>query len=156
LRHFIIRRLTFAAHLQASKSALTTSRYLRLVAMASVQIVGSITITSYNVWFTSMAIPIRPWTNWADVHSDFGRIDQFPIRFTPEIVQSGFYVVWWMVPIPTFLFVTFFAFGNDAIEEYKKCFLWIKEKVFRQSKSGEFTKAPKGFSFVKFSKYVAF
>lgn len=150
LRHFVIRRLTFAAHLQANNSALNTTRYLRLVAMASVQMVGSITVTAYNIWFTAMAIPIRPWTNWADVHSDFWRIDQFLTRFTPSVVQRGFYVVWWMVPIPTFLFVAFFAFGKDAVDEYKKCIDWVTVKVFRMSKSDGKKKfvVGKGLSFV--------
>lgn len=38
LHHFIIRRITFARHLRNSNSALTPSRYFRLMSMALVQI----------------------------------------------------------------------------------------------------------------------
>ncbi|KDR78094.1 hypothetical protein GALMADRAFT_118997 [Galerina marginata CBS 339.88] len=132
LRHFMARRLTFAAHLDASSSALTTSRYLRLMTMAALQMVWSITVTSYALWFTVIAVPIRPWTTWSDVHSDWLRVDLYPDAFTPDQVKRSFYVLWWLVPISTFLFIAFFAFGKDAIDEYKKCFLWIRVKALGQ------------------------
>ncbi|RXW13915.1 hypothetical protein EST38_g11939 [Candolleomyces aberdarensis] len=146
LRHFVVRRLTFAAHLQASNSALTTSRYLRLMSMAAIQMVGAITITSYALWFTSIAMPLRPWTNWDDVHSDFLRVDQYLTRFVPPALTRPFYISWWFTPISTFIFVAFFSFGKDALDEYKKCFTWIRTKVFRRSQTSE--KSKKGLGFV--------
>ncbi|KAF8153836.1 pheromone A receptor-domain-containing protein [Crassisporium funariophilum] len=135
LRHFMIRRLSFAAHLNSSSSALTTSRYLRLMTMAALQMVWSIAVTSYALWFTVMAVPIRKWTTWGDVHSDWLRIDLFPAEFTPEFVARAFYVLWWLIPASTFLFVSFFAFGKDAMDEYKKCFVWFRVNILRQSPS---------------------
>lgn len=129
----MLRRITFAAHLSSTQSALTTSRYLRLMLMAALQMVWSLTITAYTLWFTVMAVPIRPWTTWADVHSDFSRIDQYPVIFTPQIILTGYYIMWWMVPISTLIFVTFFAFGRDAMDEYKKCFLWFRTRILRQT-----------------------
>jgi pheromone a factor receptor len=148
LRHFMLRRMTFAAHLNSSNSALTTTRYLRLMMMAGLQMIWSITITAYALWFTVMAVPIRPWTTWADVHSEFSRIDQYPSIFTPQPILIGYYVLWWMVPISTFIFVAFFAFGRDAVEEYKKCFIWFRIRVLRQtitsdSKKCSFINMPK-------------
>lgn len=135
----MLRRLSFAAHLNGSNSALTTSRYLRLMFMAVLQMFWSITVTSYTLWFTVMAIPIRPWTTWADVHSNFSRIDLYPTLFTPELVLRTYYAVWWMVPVTSFMFVAFFAFGRDAVEEYKKCLVWVRTRVLR------ITPAAKGF-----------
>jgi pheromone a factor receptor len=142
LRHFMIRRVAFAAHLSSSNSALTTSRYLRLMTMAALQMVWSITVTSYALWFTVVAVPIRPWTTWSDVHSDWLRIDLFPDAFTPDFVKRAFYVLWWLVPISTFLFVGFFAFGKDAMDEYRKCFVWFRVKVLRQNPSPNSSKGP--------------
>lgn len=147
LRHFIIRRLSFAAHLQASSSALTTSRYIRLMTMAAIQMVWSIAATSYSLWFTVMSVPIRPWTTWSDVHSDWLRIDQYPYALIPVVVKRAFNVVWWIVPSSTFIFVAFFAFGQDAMDEYKRCFRWIYSKVFRRhlhvkSSKGSFPSMP--------------
>ncbi|TFK65314.1 fungal pheromone STE3G-protein-coupled receptor [Pluteus cervinus] len=137
LRHFIIRRLSFSLHLDASRSALTTSRYVRLVLMSVLQMFWSISLTSYAMWFTIMATPIRPWTNWADVHSNFSRVDTYPARFTPPRVATCFYVLWWTIPASTILFVGFFAFGRDAVDEYKQCFVWFRRNILRQSVSDE-------------------
>ncbi|GLB44319.1 putative pheromone A receptor [Lyophyllum shimeji] len=140
LRHFMLRRVSFAAHLNATRSALTTSRYLRLMLMAGLQMIWGVTTTSYALWFTVIGIPIRPWTTWADVHSDFSRIDQYLSLVTPQQVLTAYYVLWWIVPISTLIFVAFFAFGNDAMEEYKKCWIWFRTRVLGQTVSTEPTR----------------
>ncbi|KAJ3568209.1 hypothetical protein NP233_g5863 [Leucocoprinus birnbaumii] len=108
LRHFIIRRLIFASLLSASQPSLSTSHYMRLMLMAYFQMIC-----------------------WADVHSDFGRIDRYLGMEVPPYVQTAYYVGWWLIPVSTWVFVGFFAFGRDAVEEYKKCFVWIQNSVVR-------------------------
>lgn len=141
LRHFVLRRLSFASHLDASSSALTTSRYLRLMTMAALQMVWSITVSSYALWFTTLSVPLQPWTTWADVHSDWGHIDTFIAILTPPIVDRAYYVLWWLVPTSTFGFVAFFSFGKDAMDEYEKFFAWIRIKICRHSFSAKSSKA---------------
>ncbi|KAJ3505020.1 hypothetical protein NLJ89_g7634 [Agrocybe chaxingu] len=137
LRHFMIRRLSFAAHLSSSNSSLTPSRYLRLMVMSALQMFWSLVVTAYALWFTVTAVRIRPWTTWADVHSDWLRIDLFPALFTPPFVERAFYVLWWLVPVSTFLFVGFFSFGKDATDEYKRCISWFKTRVLRRPESSK-------------------
>ncbi|KAF7326986.1 STE3-domain-containing protein [Mycena sanguinolenta] len=136
LRHFIVRRMSFAAHLDASHSALTTSRYLRLMLMAMLEMIWSLAVTTYTLWFTTIGIPLRPYSSWAEVHSNFSRIDTYPTIFIPDIVLRTYYFLWWLVPISTIAFVAMFAFGRDAMEEYKKCFLLIRRVIFRGPASG--------------------
>ncbi|KAF9468421.1 GPCR fungal pheromone mating factor [Collybia nuda] len=140
LRHFMQRRVSFAAHLTTTHSALTTSRYLRLMLMSVLQMVWSLAITSYALWFTTISIPIRPWTTWDDVHSDFLRVDTFLTIFTLPKIITSFYILWWTVPASTFIFVAFFAFGRDALDEYKKCFMWFRTTVLRQTVDSKSTK----------------
>ncbi|KAJ7661863.1 pheromone A receptor-domain-containing protein [Mycena rosella] len=132
LRHFMLRRITFAAHLDATHSALTTSRYLRLMLMSIIQMIWSLSITSYILWFTLMAVPLRPWTSWADVHSNFSRVDTYPVAFIPEVVLTSYYAAWWVLPASTFIFVAFFAFGHEAVEDYKRCFGIVRDFVLRR------------------------
>ncbi|KAJ7469376.1 pheromone receptor Rcb2 B43 [Mycena galericulata] len=132
LRHFILRRVSFAAHLDASHSALTTSRYLRLMLMSVLEMIWSISVTSYTLWFTTISIPIRPYTSWASVHSDFSRVDTYPTLFMPELVVTTYYFLWWLVPISTLAFVAMFAFGRDAVEEYKNAFFSIRDVLLRR------------------------
>ncbi|KAH7924990.1 fungal pheromone STE3G-protein-coupled receptor [Leucogyrophana mollusca] len=131
--HFMRRRITFARHLESSRNGLTTTRYFRLMLMAVVEMVWNILVTSYTLWFSMLGA--RPWTNWDDVHSNFSRIDLYATAFTPQIVITNYYVVWWVVPASTFIFVAFFAFGKDAVDEYKACFVWFRRTVLRQTVS---------------------
>ncbi|KAK6995734.1 STE3-domain-containing protein [Favolaschia claudopus] len=132
LRHFMLRRISFAAHLDASHLALTTSRYLRLMLMSVLQMIWSISITAYVLWFTLSTSRVHPYISWANVHADFSRIDQYPSLFIPQLIQNTFYASWWVIPASTFIFVAFFAFGREAVDEYRHAFRWVGRKVFRQ------------------------
>ncbi|KAJ6451996.1 pheromone receptor Rcb2 B43 [Mycena vitilis] len=133
LRHFINRRISFAAHLDSSHSALTTSRYFRLMLMSMLEMIWSISVTSYTLWFTTISIPIRPYTSWADVHSNFSRIDTFVTFLLPQNIITAYYFLWWLVPISTLAFVAMFAFGRDAVEEYTRCLVVVRNLVFRRT-----------------------
>jgi len=135
LRHFVIRRLTFAAHLESAHPSLNTSRYLRLTAMAMMQMVWSLCITISTLIVTSQTVPLRPWTHWADVHSDWLRVDKLSLVFTPADVERSYAVLWWLIPISTFIFVGFFAFGKEAVDEYTKCIMWVKRRFLPNSSS---------------------
>lgn len=100
--------------------------------MSVTQMFWSIIVTAYTLWFTVNSVPMRPWTTWSDVHSNFSRIDLFATAFTPQIVVTSYYVLWWLVPASSFIFVAFFAFGKDAIEEYKTYIRWIRIHILRQ------------------------
>ncbi|KAJ7061156.1 Rcb2.42 [Mycena amicta] len=119
LYHFFQRRLTFARHLHDGSSALTPSRYFRLMAMALVQMLWATAITVFNMFFTISTTGVRPWISWADVHSDFGRIGVYPRAFTPESFRRPTFFTFWAVPATAFIFFIFFAFGQDAVKEYK-------------------------------------
>jgi len=100
--------------------------------MSALQMFWSIAITSYTLWYTRSTSPVRPWTTWADVHSDFLRVDQYFSAFMPPFILSTLNVMWWFIPASTWIFVAFFSFGKEATDEYKKCFSWLKTNVLRR------------------------
>ncbi|KAL4070137.1 STE3-domain-containing protein [Scleroderma yunnanense] len=132
LRHFFRRRLTFAKHLQTSNSGLTTSRYLRLMSMAVVQMVWNLLVTSLNIWF-SCQHGMRSWISWENVHTGFSQIAYFPTFLIPPSTLSWTYALWWTVPISSIIFFVFFSFGQEAIKEYRKFFSWIHRIIFCQT-----------------------
>ncbi|KAI0789242.1 pheromone A receptor-domain-containing protein [Abortiporus biennis] len=128
LSHFMRRRISFSSHL-SSRSGLTTSRYLRLMLLAVVEMLLSIATTSIAL---ATAIPaLRPWTNWSDVHFDFGRIGQTRAFEIPALYRRLYLVLWWSIPLSSFFFFVFFAFGQDAVQEYGSWFKWIGNHMFR-------------------------
>lgn len=135
LYHFFQRRITFARHLQSGGSALTTSRYFRLMAMAIVQMFWGALLIGINMWFTCRS-GLRPWTGWADVHSNFSRVALFPTLLIPPSVLRWTYFLWWTIPISSVIFFAFFAFGQDAVKEYVACFRWVRSNLLRQKQDG--------------------
>lgn len=136
-RHFMKRRTAFSSHLTTLRSSLTTTRYLRLIAMSAVQMVISLAFSAYTLWFTATSVPMRPWTTWADVHSDFLRVDQYPDALVPPEIKRAYYVLWWLIPVSTLIFIGFFSFGRDARTEYNKFFTAVRSKALRTKSSKE-------------------
>ncbi|KAJ6602981.1 GPCR fungal pheromone mating factor [Mycena sp. CBHHK59/15] len=132
LHHFWIRRITFARHL--ASSALTPSRYFRLMALALFQMSWGLAVTLGDMLFTLRA-GLRPWVSWADVHSDFGRVGVFPTFVIPARDLAFTYALWWTIPISSFAFFAFFAFGADAVREYKACAHWVLRRPAEDDKA---------------------
>ena len=88
---------------------------------------------AHILWFTLTLVLIRPWTTWSGVHSDWVRIDIFRAALLSPFVAPSYYISWWPVSGSTFLFVAFFSFGKDVMDEYRKCFLWLRARIPRQS-----------------------
>src|SRR6202034_2726481 len=109
---------------------------LRLIAMSISQIVWGTSLTSLNLW-NNVSDGLRPWTSWDVVHSNFSRIQLFPMIGIPQWYLSIMMVLWWAMPVSSFLFFLFFGFGEEAMKEYRQVWLWIKTKVFRQSVKGD-------------------
>lgn len=130
-RNFWIRRISFARHLQTSNSALTPSRYFRLMAMSVVQMFWGLALGIFNTWFTVVS-GLRPWISWEDVHFNFSRVGVFPTDFIPPKTLFYTFFLWWSVPISSILFFAFFSFGQDAMKEYRAYYIWIKGAIFRR------------------------
>ncbi|KAI0698261.1 GPCR fungal pheromone mating factor [Cytidiella melzeri] len=128
LVHFFRRRITFAKHLE-SRSGLSPSRYMRLILMAVFEIVFAVTSTSVTLWVATL--DIRPWTNWDDIHFNFSRVDQYPSLYISSFVERYYTAIWWIIPLSSAMFFVFFAFGQEAIRDYKAVFSGIREKIFK-------------------------
>ncbi|KAH7882765.1 GPCR fungal pheromone mating factor, partial [Phlebopus sp. FC_14] len=119
LYHFVRRRISFAMHLQNSNSALTTHRYLRLIAMAVTEIAWGSSLSAFNL-YNNTHYGLRPWISWANVHSNFSRVDLYPtIELLPSFLNTQ-YLFWWMMPASAYIFFLFFGFGEEARKEYSK------------------------------------
>lgn len=119
------RRTNFSKHISDSNAGLTAGRYFRLMAMAFVEMFWSLTMIGLNVW-AEYRNGLRPWTNWADVHSNFSRVGQFPSVFIPLSTWRLLYFIYWSIPISSLLFVGFFVLGRDTLQEYRRMYTWIK------------------------------
>lgn len=74
---------------------------------------------------------LRPWTSWADVHSNWQHINRFPVVLIPIDTLRWTYFLWWATPITAYMFFAFFAFGQDTMIEYGASITWFKRNVLR-------------------------
>jgi pheromone a factor receptor len=99
--------------------------------MAMTEMVWGTTLTAYNLW-NNVSPGLRPWTNWADVHSNFSRVDLFATAGIPAEFIRTMMLFWWTLPASSLIFFAFFGFGEEAMKEYSKVWVWFKRAVLRK------------------------
>lgn len=98
--------------------------------MVIFQMLLMMTLTSIELGFNLMRYPLQPWTTYADVHHNFSYIGLYPFETGP---LRECHITWWVYPACTFICVGFFSFGQDTIEEYKKCIFWCRTHILRRN-----------------------
>ena len=133
-----------------SSSNLNNSRYYRLMSLAMLDTLLTIPFAAYTIWVNAAESPIAPWEGLANVHIDFGRVEQIP---AVEWQLSHLFVVSvniskWAIVFCAFLFFGFFGFAEESRRSYAKLY-WTIAKRFgyypKPARSTAFT----GSSFVR-------
>jgi pheromone a factor receptor len=126
---FMKHRATFSAALANHNS--NTSRYFRLMALASMEILFSLPMGIYHLVQNTRVAPLHPWISWEDTHFNFGRVD-----FIPRIFFNASPVLWidlqigrWLAPFGAFVFFIFFGLAPEARERYIEAY-YIVMKPF--------------------------
>ncbi|KAG8857217.1 hypothetical protein FRB96_005892 [Tulasnella sp. 330] len=130
---FIKRRDQFTQHLRSNSTGLSTSRYARLMALAVTQVIVETGLGGYIIITSLKGEPLRIWDNWADVHSDFSRISQFPEVVFPDSFWNQLLLTWYLPLLCSLDFFIFFGLGQEAMGEYSRAITWIRIHVFRQT-----------------------
>ncbi|KAJ7469387.1 pheromone A receptor-domain-containing protein [Mycena galericulata] len=133
LREFNRRRAQFALLLSASSSSspLSLSRYFRLMALATVELVFNTPISAYGLYLTITHDQIQPWISWANTHFEFSVIDVFPSlvwRADPATVVT-IELSRWAVVFCAFVFFAFFGFAAEARKNYAQAFWALATRV---------------------------
>jgi hypothetical protein len=119
--------------LQQSNSGLSSSRYTRLMLLALAEMIID---TSVNIWiltFNISANGLEPFTSWAAVHYNFSRIQSYPQFIVPPKYWDNIVEVWYIIPIATVSFWSFFAFGQESMAEYRAWYAWFRRVILRKS-----------------------
>lgn len=132
LRLFIARRYQFAKILASSKSTLTPSRFLRLMALASIQIVFNLPVALYSLIIETTGQSLRTYPNWQDVHFDFSHINQISrVSWTmfEEQPRQLAELSYWTYPVSCTVFFLFFGLGEESLEVYKSWYKWLRHQT---------------------------
>lgn len=126
--YFIQQRRSFSAILSSSSSALTPSRFIRLLCLCSVGVAINLPIVLYLtiVGHATAGSGLQPWTSWAEVHLDFWFVWKITAQDWALIISAGrekaLFLNQWLPAIVAILFFLFFGIGREAFLSYKTNF----------------------------------
>ncbi|ODO03101.1 hypothetical protein I350_05946 [Cryptococcus amylolentus CBS 6273] len=128
LRFFLRRRLQFQTVLRSS-SGLDSRHYLRLMALASVDIIIGLPTTLFTLVVNIQQR--RPYPSWDWVHLDWSRVELYPasIILTSATETTAVTIPRWHAPLLSFVFFLFFGVSPDAMGEYARWVRWAAKKL---------------------------
>lgn len=117
------RRAQFSEFI-SSTTSLTISRYFRLMALATVEILCTIPITAYGIYLSVTVSPVQPWRGFADAHYNYSHIGQYPsviwrVNYTSAVSTE---LSRWSLVFCAFVFFGFFGFASEARKNYAKAY----------------------------------
>jgi pheromone a factor receptor len=116
--------------LLSSNGSVTSTRFLRLMFLASVEVLFNIPINLYGI-STSAAVPLNPWISWENVHSNFSRVPQVPSMIWRSNRDEEFALELsrWAIVFCAFLFFGFFGFADEARKNYRFALQSVVKRV---------------------------
>ena len=113
-----------------ASSFISRSRYFRLMALAFVDILGSIPLATY-VLVCNVQAGIQPWTGWASMHEDFSSVYQIPSSTWKSVpdMASDLELSRWLLVSFAFINFAFFGFVQEARQHYRLVYTWLATKA---------------------------
>lgn len=129
---FYKRRIQFAQILSSSGStAMNSGRYLRLMILASHEMMCTVPISIYSIYIDNKGVPLQPYISWANVHFGFSYVGQIPaLQWRADSAfRNSVELTRWLFPVCALLFFALFGLTGEAQRHYIAAF-WRVAKCF--------------------------
>ncbi|CAE6486894.1 unnamed protein product [Rhizoctonia solani] len=138
LRGFLKARRQFNQVLSHSGSGINISRYFRLMALSSEEILFAIPFASYLLKQNLTIIPQTPWISWESTHKDYNTILTTPWTILQEAKPefNAVMISLWVLPAGGFLFFIWFGLSGEAFTAYKNFFYTVIAPVPIERRTG--------------------
>ena len=112
-----------------SSQGLNRGRYLRLMALSSTEILGTIPLGTYLIVLNSNGV--TPYGSWASVHSDYSKVNEFPSAIWKKnsTLVIDLEMFRWSLVACAFVFFAFFGFADDARQHYRLVYMWLARRL---------------------------
>jgi pheromone a factor receptor len=109
--------------MSSSTSGFSRSRYLRLIAISSVEVSGTIPLATFYIVYGAKN-GLKPWKSWADTHSHYSVIVQVPGSAWENVPEAavGLEMSRWSLVACAFLFFALFGLAAEAREQYHRLY----------------------------------
>jgi len=124
----------------SSNSSLSMSRYIRLMVLSLTDMILTVPLGVFSIYFGTQGIGLAPWISWEDTHYNFSRVATLPSvlwRSDPSYLASV-ELTRWLFVASAFIFFALFGFAGEAQKHYSTAF-WACMKIFGVKRS-----TPKG------------
>ncbi|KAH9986174.1 pheromone A receptor-domain-containing protein [Russula compacta] len=123
--------------IMSSNSSLNRSRYFRLMALASIEILGTIPLGTWSI-VNNARSGVTHWTNWADMHKDYSLVLQLPASYWKNIplLAESLETMRWAVVACAFIFFGFFGFAHEARQHYRLVYTSLATRIGLSTSSG--------------------
>ena len=110
--------------------SLNRSRYLRLMALSSVEILGTIPL-GLLVMVTDVKYGLITWATWEEFHRDYFLVRQYPSSIWRSIalLDFGHEFSRWSLVLCAFIFFAFFGLADESRQHYRLVYTWFATKV---------------------------
>ncbi|CAE7159125.1 unnamed protein product, partial [Rhizoctonia solani] len=127
IRGFLKARQQFNQVLNNSGSGINLSRYFRLLALASEEIIFAVPLSAYFLKVNLSRGAPPPWVSFDYLHRFYYITSAVPWAYL-KLDQESFtsmLISFWVVPAGGFLFFVWFGLGGEAFATYKSIFLKV-------------------------------
>lgn len=129
--NFTSQRRRFQSLLRQSSSSLTTSRFFRLLAVSSVDMLFTIPCVIYSIVIQSKNLV--PSQRWSDLHYDFGQVFLYsqkdlldPRSASLEVTTS---ISSWLPLFAAFVYFACFGMHDSALDRYIMAYRFVAKAV---------------------------
>ena len=118
LRAFVKRRKVLE-DLIATNASFTYSRYWRLMVLATTDFCFTIPLAMWGIIENAIDGEFQSWTSWADTHSEYSQILQFPRASLSRLDIWALELSRWSAILCAFVFFGFFGLSSEAKKNYR-------------------------------------
>jgi Pheromone A receptor len=114
----------------SSTIGLSRGRYIRLMAISAVEILGTIPLGTFYIVHNSK-LGVTPWRGWAFTHEHYSEVIQVPASIWKNDPDSvlGLEMYRWSLVLCAFLFFALFGFANEARQNYRRLYTSIASRI---------------------------
>ena len=107
----------------SSTPGFSQSRYLRLMAISTIEVFGTVPLATFNIVFVAKS-GIHPWKSWADTKSHYSVVYQIAGFIWKDLPETavGLEVFRWSLVACAYTFFAFFGFSREAREHYYRLY----------------------------------
>ncbi|KAI0791965.1 GPCR fungal pheromone mating factor, partial [Abortiporus biennis] len=118
---FFLRRREITKLLAATDTNLSAACYYRLIVLCAGEVLCTIPLAIF-ILVVNVRDSYYPWRGFADLHSGFNRVDQYPTDLWLTSPSEQFYVEWqsWITIALGLYFFAIFGFSMEAMKHYEK------------------------------------